>query len=472
MPVPRTFAQCLTSLMQERQLTASALGARIGMRADLRRVLEDEATPSRQAAVFRRLCEGAFFSEAQQQQLRDALEVSRMGIDRYLTFTSMNKLLGFAPMDAHAEPRVLGGEALSRYFETWVQSDCLDIILINGCHPALLGALATLFSDRNRPMRMDHYVQLDKPGNDPASFLLSAAPMLFDPRYTPYGVHASIANQHEITGHFLLVRAVRGDRTRQWFFLINADATAYELANAGRVDIFAFVQRILGDLTPSPLMLKEFQSGKPDYLSFLMQCLRRELNRSTYSLSSNLCLCKTPTDILLNSFYEGGVMPSQDVDKMVGKALPVFKKRYYNWFHRSKPVYDIFTSQGVDTLMETGCLCDHFFAMRPFTPAERLEILRQQLLFAQANPRYDMRMLKREYSPRFLFVCYENLCVSLVPSSVDYNLTNGYDQVTFSMPGFVRLLREYFLEVLVPRYCHTREASLDYLRQALARYGG
>lgn len=47
MPHYKNFAQCVGQLMKEHQLTASALGAQIGARSDLRRALHNSLSSAR-----------------------------------------------------------------------------------------------------------------------------------------------------------------------------------------------------------------------------------------------------------------------------------------------------------------------------------------------------------------------------------------------------------------------------------------
>lgn len=52
MPHYKNFAQCVGQLLKEHQLTASALGAQIGARSDLRRALHNSLSSARAGQVY------------------------------------------------------------------------------------------------------------------------------------------------------------------------------------------------------------------------------------------------------------------------------------------------------------------------------------------------------------------------------------------------------------------------------------
>lgn len=53
MPHYKNFAQCVGQLLKEHQLTASALGAQIGARSDLRRALHNSLSSARRASYVK-----------------------------------------------------------------------------------------------------------------------------------------------------------------------------------------------------------------------------------------------------------------------------------------------------------------------------------------------------------------------------------------------------------------------------------
>ena len=99
MPHYKNFAQCVGQLLKEHQLTASALGAQIGARSDLRRALHNSLSSARRASLCEIICLSGRFSDEECKELRESLEVSNIGMERYASRRSIDRLLSSAQPD-------------------------------------------------------------------------------------------------------------------------------------------------------------------------------------------------------------------------------------------------------------------------------------------------------------------------------------------------------------------------------------
>ena len=78
-----TFAQCVQKLMLEYQLNSTSVAALLGGRVALRKILQNEASASKRKEACDILTDAGIFSSVDCKRLREALEVSRIGIEAY-----------------------------------------------------------------------------------------------------------------------------------------------------------------------------------------------------------------------------------------------------------------------------------------------------------------------------------------------------------------------------------------------------
>ena len=83
MPHYKNFAQCVEQLLKEHHLTVSRFGAQIGARSELRRALSNDLSSARRASLCEKLCLNGPFTLEECEELRESLEISRIGLERY-----------------------------------------------------------------------------------------------------------------------------------------------------------------------------------------------------------------------------------------------------------------------------------------------------------------------------------------------------------------------------------------------------
>ena len=103
MPHYKNFAQCVEQLLKEHHLTVSRFGAQIGARSELRRALSNDLSSARRASLCEKLCLNGPFTLEECEKLRESLEISRIGLERYASRRSIDRLVSIQT-DEPAEP--------------------------------------------------------------------------------------------------------------------------------------------------------------------------------------------------------------------------------------------------------------------------------------------------------------------------------------------------------------------------------
>ena len=468
MPHYKNFAQCLDQLLKEHRLTASALGAQIGARSDLRRALSNDLSSARCASLCERLCFNGPFSAEECEELRESLEVSRVGIERYASRKSIDHLLSIQQDEAHEMCCISGGPLIQRRLASLLDADEVKILCINCIYSSVIYALQPFFADHGRHVSMHHYIQPDIGGLNAAEFVACIAPILFDVRYSPYllASWSDTGLYPSVNGNLLLLSARFGKRTEEQLYVVSDARSAYELPNADSVGFFAFYSRIIAELPFRPTPLKMFEQTPADYSSLLMSCLSRELNRSTFVYGTDISFMQVPTDIAIAAFEDKALFPSEIASSMIKQLPPLHERRFQNLYTKKKPCIMTLSLEGCRRFLESGKSRDHFAGIRPFRPKERLLTFAIMLKYADTNRYYSPVVLKEHgFLGKYLTVGYDRLGVALTEYDTNYDLLAGYNYVFLSYPEFTSQYTDYFKTTVRKELCDSREESLRLLHE-------
>ncbi|MFR5795391.1 MAG: hypothetical protein ACLUI3_07425 [Christensenellales bacterium] len=89
-----------------------------------------------------------------------------------------------------------------------------------------------------------------------------------------------------------------------------------------------------------------------------------------------------------DGFAAHGFAQDDALEEMIGQFYKVHQKRFDNYFQKRRPTHAIFSRQAMEQFAQTGLESDHFFAIRPFSPAERVSILTHLKEQNETNPNF------------------------------------------------------------------------------------
>jgi len=462
-----TFSQCLKRLMHRYQFSSTSLASMIGGRTELKRVLANDATDACRRSLFEKMKNSRLFSQEDYQQLEHSLDISRIGIEQYRFDHHMRLLMEDAPIPA-VKPLVLeDGVPIMQRLESVRDAGKVEILCINSCFSSVVEAVQPLFKDESRDVALWHVLHTDVFAPLSSAFLAVSFPLLFDARYRPYGMKAPLdTHLHALGGNLLVVRAHYPAHISQLCFIVLDEQTAIEMPNASEANVFAFLSKALLFVSPSLMSLKSALAQNDDFSALCMNYLSHELNRSTYSITSDLCFYQIPTDIAKAAFLEKAFFSQADMASILERTLAIHEQRYQNHYNKRKDAYQIMTYAGCKRFLETGMCADHFVGFRAFTPEERKCIFGAMIENAKKNSFFVPLLLKdHDFRCRFNLFSSEKLGIYLDKKDTDYDLRKGHSSILITYPEFTKQYTEYYLKTLTKEMCHSPEESLQLLME-------
>lgn len=467
-----TFSQQLYSLMLKRGLTPQHLSKAIGYsRSEIRQFLAKESTEAKRMQVFERLEQSGIFSPSEIEQLQHALEISRIGADRFRFQTAIVNILSGGEAATPSPLIDENGVTLSQRLTAFADADELEILCLNCCFPGVIHALLPLFQSHERPVRMQHLIDLKFNASHTATLISTLLPLLFDRRYRPLGlVDASKDRMNPISGNLLTIRGKHGQDTIETLLIVLDSGHYCELPPVQESHIFEFASKLLRTLHPTVIELKEEDTGT-DFTSLCMSFLSHELNRATYSITYGPAFHQIPREIAIAAVSGNAYFSRDQLTELLSRTAQIHEQRFQNLYHKRKPSYMIMTQCGCEEFLRTGLTLDHFVGFRPFTPQERMQIFCTMLDIAADNPMFTPLLLKdNSIHYQFNIECYDKLGVLLDAKDTNYDLANGYHPVFLMYPDFTQQFQSYYLETLVKEKCHSREKSLHILQTIYADF--
>lgn len=104
----------------------------------------------------------------------------------------------------------------------------------------------------------------------------------------------------------------------------------------------------------------------------------------------------------------------------------------------------------MEQFAQTGLESDHFFAIRPFSPAERVSILTHLKEQNETNPNFCLYFFKPGYrQPRTEICLYEGAGTMLTVADTDYDLSGAHSEVLITQTEFSRKYKAFFIHDLL-----------------------
>ena len=217
------------------------------------------------------------------------------------------------------------------------------------------------------------------------------------------------------------------------------------------------VERMMREDRPKMHPIKrEFQtSGSPEgYLAYTKSLQRLEQGRSIYDIKLDVPINFVAPEVLVGPARDGfaahGFAQDDALEEMIGQFYKVHQKRFDNYFQKRRPTHAIFSRQAMEQFAQTGLESDHFFAIRPFSPAERVSILTHLKEQNETNPNFCLYFFKPGYrQPRTEICLYEGAGTMLTVADTDYDLSGAHSEVLITQTEFSRKYKAFFIHDLL-----------------------
>lgn len=209
------------------------------------------------------------------------------------------------------------------------------------------------------------------------------------------------------------------------------------------------------------------------YVTYLRSCADMERDRTVMRLKPDPGMDQFPMHILLSALQDQmAAMPQVNagIESELAEMIAVSDERYRNYCAKRQPQYHVYKKQSMWHFVRTGVLSDHMWLLRPFTPAERLEVVQSLLQSIRSNPFFHVTFLKNEDAFRDdEVVLYDGLALSIIPSQTDYHLGEGHHEALVSQEKFLHVYRSFFLNSIIGHHTLAEDRAIVELN-AMAAY--
>ncbi len=488
------FSTCLKRILEEEQLSASQTAKLLGMRSrnSIFRILTDQTSVKVQEEFFSTL-KGCFQDQWPQRHwidLERALEIGRMGVSNYMGRNALRSLVQSSKIP---DREVLlnvpqkGFGYITQEFRPWLKAMVSDgelMITVCGCCSASLCRL--LMEELRVPgnqgrLKVKHFVNMDEDvavqnvaAIQPLLCFRWYEAMLVEPESCPEEMAAiysasSIIIEKSCDGKMQYSQLIHHNTNKLYLVALHEEGGS----------------KILRLLNFYASRLPKLKSHFPcsvtvdDYVAYTDQYRALENDKEVLSIKPDVPINYIHPDVLLpavlDGFKESGFIDGTDMEAYVQQFYDIHMLRFENFRRKRKVTHVVFSQKAMRKFMLTGRQSDHFFAMRPYTLAERLAILNHLREETTNNPYFCVRFLKPDYDhPSMEITLYDGVGVLFTKSDTHYDLAGDHSEALVSHPGFAKKFREFFIHDLLPNHVMSHKDSLavmNELAREAAKYG-
>lgn len=483
MPIAtQDFGQCLAYLLREKKVSASELARMMAYKSrnSIFRILDGEGGHGTRQAFFLRMKEENPLGLGKEEldRLEAALELSRVGAVAYRSNLAMRELL--TGRDEAAQPlRIIGPDGKDGWhiFMRALEMPRIEVAVFGCCERRIMSSMRRILAEkgRERDVRVTHFIYS---GQEELVRAISAIqPMLYADFYTAYCVEPGMFSKpreqmYRANTIFVRWQDEKGTWHDQPFVLADTDLF---MALAERRSQEKDAMRVLleGDMRRMSPLKTVFSDngGMQDYAAYTDMCRRIEQGRAIYTVKLDMPFPYIDADILIpcamESFMAGG-MAQDEAEGIVGALAQVHAQRFQNIYQKRKPTYTILSVEFMERFARTGRQTDHFFALRPYTPAERVKILAHMKTQMEQNPYFLLYFFKPDFEPPLMEITlYDGAGTMMAKPFTDYNLAGDHAEAITANAEFCARYKAFFTEDLLARQVMSREETAAELERLI-----
>ena len=464
------FGAYLSHLLRENGMSASEAARRLGYKSrnSMFRLLDGKGSHAAMRDCYKRMlgCPELGMTSAQLEQLGIALEVSRLGREGYLSNQAMCSMLRPGAEDEQGPPWMDGG-----LFAELATGQQVNLTITGCCDRPLMTALARSLPLRKPGVRVqiEHYIYIG--ADEVIESITAIQPLLYTPCYTAWGVEPGVFSREEerlYRSNRILARWEDAQgiwHTRDATLVGRRELAVCPLPCAE--EPCALEEALIrGRTRMTPVKTAFSLTHTPqDYLIYTRECAELERGRAVYTVKLDVPICYIHPDILLRAVRDGfarqGFGQGEELDALIGALWKVHLARWQNFFTKRRPTHTIFSLPEMERFARTGEQSDHFFAISPYTPQERADILRHIRIQAEQNASFHVYFFQEGYRPpRSEIGLYEGAGTLMAKPDTHYDLCSDHAEIIVTQAEFCRRYKEFFVQDLLEHHVMTQEQTL------------
>ena len=478
------FGPCLREILKEKQVSASELARMMNYKSrnSIFRILSGKGGHgARQTFCERLLREDPLrLSDEQRDRLGQALEISRVGWKAYLDNRAMRELLmAGKPRPAQQTVRV---EAAYLYpqdpdfckaTESLNRAQRVRLTILGCCDRAIFDAL------RERLSRMDvrckvQIVHLIYTGPEEIVRNIAAIqPLLYCDSYSAYCIEpGTFSRERERVYRGNCIYAHVQDEHGDWYDrqLLLIDKGVFvpmnRMAAAEHNPIKVLFDQDLARMMPLKARLRRGMDVR-EYLAYTEDCRKLEQNRAIYTIKLDVPVSFVPADILASCVRDG--LPGKEALEAAMEDMErIHRQRFENFRTKKKVNHTIFSREAMERFARTGRQSDHFFALRSYTPGERVRILQNLREQEAENPYFHVHFFADDFEPPASEIAlYEGVGMLMAKPYTNYDLSGDHAETIIAQEEFCASYRAFFLHDLLERHVLSREATMAVLDELI-----
>lgn len=480
------FGPCLKRILESRKISASELARMMAYKSrnSIFRILDEAGGHGARQAFFDRLTqEDPLALDAQERAaLERALEVSRVGRHAFLSNCAMHEMLMNTRMGTR-EPQIridnMEDKADPAYLNALAEMTHgrrVYITITGCCDREIFEALRAWIgkADETCEVRVTHLVYT---GEEEIVRNISAIqPMLYCDFYTAYCVEPGVFSKERESlyrQNYIHVQAqnAQGQWYRQTLALVEK-GVFIPLGKMPSGEGDRFKRYFEEDLRRMPLLKTEIPgSGRVEsYLSYTENCWKLEANRAVYTIKPDIALSCIHPDILLpcvkEEFWQRA---GEKAEELKAAFCRIHLARWENFYGKRWVNHMIFSQEAMKQFARTGRQSDHFFAIRAYTPQERVQILTRIKQQAQENPNFCIDFFKEEFKPPMTEIgLYEGEGTLMTKPQTNYDLAGDHAEAVITQKEFCERYKEFYVKDLLVRHVIAKEETMALMEKLIA----
>lgn len=478
------FGQYLKGILESRKISASELARMMAYKSrnSIFRILDEAGGHSARKAFYERLIDEdtLLLSDDERAGLEQALEVSRVGRQVFLSNHAMRELLMHDNTSKTEPPLRIDAfytpedPAFLQALEEMARCRTAYITITGCCNREIFDALRDWIykTDVTCEMRVAHIIYT---GEEEIVRNISAIqPLLYSDRYRAYCLEpGTFSREREALYRQNMVYSLLLDENGNWYRQTLMQVDKGILIPLPRLESQKNdpMSRYFAEDIRRMTMLKAELPGSgsvESYLEYTKSCRKLEQGRAMYTIKLDLSLNCVQPDILLPCVKdEFWALAGEQSETIKAEFLKTHLERWENIFSKKKESHYIFSKEAMVRFAQTGMQSDHFFAIRAYTPRERMTILRNLRDQMKENPGFHIYFFKESFEPPLTEIClYEGVGTLMTKPYTNYDLAGDHTETIVTKREFCERYKEFYVNDLLERHvisCEETMALMDKL---------
>ena len=473
----------INGILKAHSLSLSSLTKLLGYKSktSISRIIEGSVRPDSILKFENELRRAVELSEEESAQLTEAAQIAIYGREKYLAHQALWAFIqGKERAAQRGSIKIISAKtrwevSLDRRYE---QSKSIKLTIVNCQYVCGLFTSAYRLLQRENTS-IDHYIYVDDDDARTIQAMSFLMPVFYEKGYMGYTrMKAQAEDARPDCGineaDLLIVEWLDEHGNSRTDMILFSDCDMGLLFEADYVDGEALRQLGLDQSKYRPIKRNYFErSAFEDYLQYSRDYAALERDHAVWKIKPDVGVDQIPAYILKKAVQEGPVPQDDGFAQVLDQLEKIYRRRYENTCVKRKHAYTIFKRDAMYRFAMTGRMSDHFWMMRPFTPEERVIILKELLTQQQKNPYFHIFFLKDDSTLSDVEIAlYQDEGMLILDSGTDYNLEQGHSEVMITHQRMLELYRDFFMNVLLQSYVYTEKETCGYLQYLINEIQG